>query len=84
MAGTPLPPGTTLLIKGGRSLLPDSDWNNPDRSDIAIAGDRIAGLAPDYDRDSGIEIIEARDNLVAARLRQRALSLTRRTGERYA
>ena len=64
MAGTSLPPGTTLLIKGGRSLLPDSDWNNPDRSDIAIAGDRIAGLAPDYDRDPGIEVIEARDNLV--------------------
>ena len=64
MAGTPLPPGTTLLIKGGRSLLHDSDWNNPDRSDIAIAGDRIAGLAPDYNRDAGIEVIEARDNLV--------------------
>src|ERR1700722_7565573 len=64
MAGTPLPPGTTLLIKGGRALLPDTDWNEPDRTDIAIAGTRIAGLAPDYDRGAAVEVIEARDNLV--------------------
>ncbi len=34
-----LPAGTTLLIKGGRALTPDSDWHQPPCVDIAIAGD---------------------------------------------
>jgi hypothetical protein len=64
MAGTPLPPCTTLPIKGARAFPPNSDRNNPGRSDIAIAGGRIVDLATDYDRDAEVEIIEARDNLV--------------------
>jgi hypothetical protein len=64
MAGTPLPPCTTLPIKRARAFPPNSDRNNPDRGDIAIAGGRIVDLAPDYDRDAEVEIIEARDNLV--------------------
>jgi len=64
MAGTPLPPRPTLPIKEARAFPPNSDRNNPDRGDIAIAGGRIVDLAPDYDRDAEVEIIEARDNLV--------------------
>ncbi len=66
MSAQPLPPGTTLLIKGGRALLPDADWNQPARMDIAIAGDRIAGIAPDYAAQGGApaETIDARNNLV--------------------
>lgn len=64
MVDAALPPGTTLLIKGGRVLLPGADWNQPERADIAIADDRIAGIAPDYARAAGVETIEARDNLV--------------------
>lgn len=64
MAGAPLPPDTTLLVKGGRVLLPDADWNKPERIDIAIASDKIVGLAADYDRGAGVEVIDARNNLV--------------------
>ena len=66
MSVQPLPPGTTLLIRGGRVLLPDADWHRPPRMDIAIAGDRIAGLAPEYAQSGRgpVELIDARDNLV--------------------
>jgi guanine deaminase len=66
MSELPIPAGTTLLLRGGRALLPDGDWHNPGEADIAIAGDTIAGVAPRYARPSGpaIETIEARDHLV--------------------
>lgn len=66
MSAQALPLGTTILIKGGRALLPDADWHQPPRMDIAIAGDRIAGVAPEYRQSSGapVEVIDARNNLV--------------------
>ena len=66
MSDEKLPAGTTLLIKGGRALTPGSDWHQPPRVDIAIAGDTIVGIAGAYslaDR-SAIEVIDARDHLV--------------------
>ncbi|MCL2429954.1 MAG: amidohydrolase family protein, partial [Alphaproteobacteria bacterium] len=58
--------GTTLLLKGARVVVPDGDWHDPGRLDIAVAGDRIAGLAPDYRIDSGnpVETIDVRGHLV--------------------
>ena len=66
MSEQPLPGGTTLLLRGGRVLLPDADWHNPGEADIAIAGDVIAGISPRYARTAGpaVETIEARDHLV--------------------
>ncbi len=43
-----IPAGTTLLLKGGQVLMPDTDWNDPPRVDVAIAGDKVAGICPDY------------------------------------
>src|SRR5438876_6197120 len=66
MSDENLPPGTTLLIRGGRALSPGSDWHQPPLVDIAIAGDTIAGIADAYsltDR-TAIEVIDARDHLV--------------------
>src|ERR1044071_6304224 len=61
-----LPPGTTLLIRGGRVLTPGSDWHQPQVADIAIAGDAIAGIADAYSLtdQAAIEVIETRDHLV--------------------
>lgn len=64
MAVAALPTGTTILIKGGRVLLPDTDWNKPERVDIAVAGDRIAAIAPEFAPAAGIEVIDAQHNLV--------------------
>ena len=65
MSDQPLPPTTTLLIKGGRALLPSEDWNQPRRVDIAIAGARIVGIAPAYAASGrAVETIDARDSLV--------------------
>jgi guanine deaminase len=66
MSEQSLPAGTTLLLSGGRVLLPDGDWHNPGEADVAIAGDVIAGVAPRYARAAGpaVETIEARDHLV--------------------
>jgi 5-methylthioadenosine/S-adenosylhomocysteine deaminase len=66
MLEQPVPAGTTLLLRGGRVLLPDGDWHNPGEADIAVAGDTIAGIAPRYAREGGpaIEAIDARDHLV--------------------
>ncbi|MBO0754301.1 MAG: amidohydrolase family protein [Bradyrhizobiaceae bacterium] len=68
MSAAALPTGTTILIRGGRALLPDGDWNQPAQVDIAIAGDRIAGIAPVYDVTPGapVDVIDGRDNLVLA------------------
>jgi 5-methylthioadenosine/S-adenosylhomocysteine deaminase len=66
MSEQPVPAGTTLLLSGGRALLPGGDWHNPDQVDIAIAGDTIAGVAPRYSRqgEPAIETIDARNHLV--------------------
>jgi hypothetical protein len=61
-----IPAGTTLLLKGGQALTPDTDWNDPCRADIAIAGDKIIGICPDYGLGDArnVETINARDHLV--------------------
>jgi 5-methylthioadenosine/S-adenosylhomocysteine deaminase len=66
MSDTVLPSGTTLLLKGARVLVPDGDWHDPACLDIAIAADRIVGLAPDYRADTGaaVEVIDLRGHLV--------------------
>ncbi len=66
MSDQSLPAGTTLLIKGGLALTPGSDWHQPPRVDIAVAGDTITGVADAYSPEgrSGIEVIDARDHLV--------------------
>ena len=66
MPGEPVPAETTLLLKGGRVLLPDGDWHDPPFVDVAISGDRIAGVAADYaaQSDTRIEVIDARDHLI--------------------
>jgi 5-methylthioadenosine/S-adenosylhomocysteine deaminase len=66
MPDQPIPAGTTLLLKGGRALLPGGDWHEPGQVDIAIAGDTIAGTAENYvaERGPNVEVIDARDHLV--------------------
>jgi len=66
MADSALPSGTTLLIKGGLSLTPDADWHEPAVADIAIAGDKITGIAASFARGerSDLEVIDARGHLV--------------------
>jgi len=61
-----VPAGTTLLLRGGRALTPDADWHDPPQADIAIAGDKIAGIHPAYrsGEDRNVEVIDARDHLV--------------------
>ena len=43
--GRPASPTTTLIIRGGRAMLPGNDWHAPPAVDIAIAGSEIAGPA---------------------------------------
>lgn len=66
MAEEPIPNGTTLILRGGRVLTPCSDWHDPPRADVAISGDKIAGVAEAYrlDEQRNVEVIEARDFLV--------------------
>jgi 5-methylthioadenosine/S-adenosylhomocysteine deaminase len=66
MSDQALPAGTNLLLRGGRVLAPQADWHDPPQADVAIAGDRIAGIAPEYRLADtrGIEVIDARDHLV--------------------
>ena len=66
MSPLPLPPGTTLIVRGGRAMLPAGDWHDPDAADIAIAGDTIAGIAPAFARSPAppIEELDARGHLV--------------------
>ena len=66
MSDEAIPAGTSLLLKGGRALMPASDWNDPPRADIAIAGDKIAGIGLDYRIDDArsIEVVDACDHLV--------------------
>ena len=66
MTEQPLPAGTTLLLKGGQVLTPDADWHKPPRLDVAVAGDRIAAVAPGFAGavPAGVETIDARGHLV--------------------
>jgi 5-methylthioadenosine/S-adenosylhomocysteine deaminase len=66
MSDQSLPPGTTLVLKGGRAFTPDSDWHQPPVADIAIKGDTIAGISSAYrmEEHSAIKVIDARDHLV--------------------
>jgi guanine deaminase len=66
MPQQPIPPGTTLIVRGGRAILPASDWHNPEPVDIAIAGDTIAGIAPTFAPVAGapVEELDARGHLV--------------------
>jgi 5-methylthioadenosine/S-adenosylhomocysteine deaminase len=66
MTAQPLPAGTTLIIRGGRVILPGADWHTPGTEDIAIAGDTIAGIAAAFAAASGapVEEIDARGHLV--------------------
>ena len=86
MSEQAIPAGTTLLLRGGRALLPDGDWHNPSEADIAIAGDTIAGVAPRYARQGGAGDRDHRRTRSsrAAGLHQRALPFARRAGERHA
>jgi 5-methylthioadenosine/S-adenosylhomocysteine deaminase len=61
-----IPAGTTLLLKGGRPLTPDADWHDPPCADIAIVGDKIAGICSGYrpGDDQIAEVIDARGHLV--------------------
>ncbi|HEY2183512.1 MAG TPA: amidohydrolase family protein, partial [Xanthobacteraceae bacterium] len=66
MTAQPVPAGTTLMIRGGRTTLPDGDWHAPPEVDIAIAGGEIAGIAQSFAPPAGapIEEIDARGHLV--------------------
>jgi 5-methylthioadenosine/S-adenosylhomocysteine deaminase len=66
MAEERAPSGTTLLLKGGRVLTPGGDWHEPARADVAIADDKIAGVADAYTlgEQKNVEVIDARDFLV--------------------
>jgi 5-methylthioadenosine/S-adenosylhomocysteine deaminase len=66
MAEEAIPTGATLLLKGGRVLTPGANWHDPLTADIAIAGDKIAGMSPGYQAEGqrSVEVIDARDFLV--------------------
>jgi 5-methylthioadenosine/S-adenosylhomocysteine deaminase len=66
MTPQPLPPDTTLIVRGGRAILPDNDRHAPDSVDIAIAGSMIAGIAPSFAAAAGapIDELDARGHLV--------------------
>src|SRR6266436_1752523 len=61
-----IPPATTMVIRGGRAILPDSDWHAPPAVDIAIAGNEIAGIATSFAEAAAapIEELDARGHLV--------------------
>ena len=66
MIAEPVPAGTTLIIRGGRAILPDGDWHAPPEVDIAIAGGEIAGIAQSFAPLAGasIDVLDARGHLV--------------------
>src|SRR5262245_49486945 len=66
MSDQALPAGTTLLLRGGRPLTPDVDWHDPAQADIAVAGDKIAGICSGYrpGDNQTVDVIDARDHLV--------------------
>jgi guanine deaminase len=54
------------LLKGGQVLAHGADWHDPPQLDIAVAGDRIVGVAPAYAASGAqpVEVIDARGHLV--------------------
>src|ERR1700730_8774276 len=67
MSPTPLPSDTTLLVQGGRVLMPDDSWDAPPSLDIAIAGDTIAAIAPGFATAAAaaaVDVLDARGHLV--------------------
>ncbi len=65
MSPAPIPSGTTLIVRGGRVLLPQGDWHAPQPADIAIAGATIAAIAPAFARaERPIDELDARGHLV--------------------
>jgi 5-methylthioadenosine/S-adenosylhomocysteine deaminase len=66
MSSEPIPHGTTLIVRGGRALLPGGNWHEPEALDIAVAGDTIAGVAGRFAPAAGtpIEELDARGHLV--------------------
>jgi 5-methylthioadenosine/S-adenosylhomocysteine deaminase len=66
MSPQPIPPGTTLIIRGGGAMLPGGDWHAPGAADIAVAGAEIAGIAPSFAEVAGapIDELDARGHLV--------------------
>jgi 5-methylthioadenosine/S-adenosylhomocysteine deaminase len=66
MQQQPIPHGATLIVRGGRAMLPAGNWHDPDTVDIAIAGDTIVGIAPEFAPIAGVPIeeLDARGHLV--------------------
>ena len=66
MPQQPIPLGTTLIVRGGRAMLPSGNWHDPDTVDIAIAADTIVGIAPEFAPVAGVPIeeLDARGHLV--------------------
>jgi 5-methylthioadenosine/S-adenosylhomocysteine deaminase len=66
MSSQPIPHGTTLIVRGGRAMLPGGNWHEPEVLDIAVAGDTIAGVAASFAAAAGtpIEELDARGHLV--------------------
>jgi hypothetical protein len=66
MSSEPIPHGTTLIVRGGRAMLPGGNWHEPEVRDIAIAGDTIVRVAESFAPAAGasIEELDARGHLV--------------------
>jgi 5-methylthioadenosine/S-adenosylhomocysteine deaminase len=66
MSPQPIPPATTLIIRGGRAVLPDNDWHAPEAVDIAVAGTEITAVAASLAEVAGapVEELDARGYLV--------------------
>jgi 5-methylthioadenosine/S-adenosylhomocysteine deaminase len=66
MPAEPIPNGTTLIVRGGRAIVPGGDWHVPAPADIAIVGDTIAGVAASFTQASGktVQELDARGHLV--------------------
>lgn len=65
-APNPIPSGTTLIVRGGRAVLPGGDWHAPGAVDIAISGSTIAGIAASFAATAGAttQELDARGHLV--------------------
>jgi 5-methylthioadenosine/S-adenosylhomocysteine deaminase len=66
MSSEPIPHGSTLIVRGGRVMLPGGNWHQPEVLDIAVAGDTIASVAARFAPAAGtpIEEVDAHGHLV--------------------